>query len=198
MVRAELGLGPWDVLHHGVAERTDLEIGTVVIAMSVLILVLWIPLRQRPGLGTLANVVVVGLIVNATLKLLPAPNHLAARLAFLVTGVVGNGAATGMYIGAGLGPGPRDGLMTGLAQHGLSIRLTRTLIELSVLAIGWALGGLVGIGTVAYAISIGPLAQYFIPKLTIGPPTRLTPSGRRHPELKCVPKEIEWRDCCSA
>jgi uncharacterized membrane protein YczE len=122
MVRAELGLGPWDVLHQGIAERMDLEIGTVVIAVSVLILALWIPLRQRPGLGTLANVVVVGLAVNATLTLLPGPDHLAARLALLAAGVVSNGAATGMYIGAGLGPGPRDGLMTGLAQRGLSIR----------------------------------------------------------------------------
>jgi uncharacterized membrane protein YczE len=198
MVRAELGLGPWDVLHQGVAERTDLEIGTVVIAMSALVLVLWIPLRQRPGLGTLANVVVVGVAVNATLALLPAPDHLAARLGLLVAGVVGNGAATGMYIGAGLGPGPRDGLMTGLAQRGLSIRLARTLIELSVLAIGWGLGGLVGIGTVAYAISIGPLAHYFIPKLTIRSPTRSSSSGPSDPDPPCVPKGIEWRDCCSA
>lgn len=197
MVRAELGLGPWDVLHQGVAERTELKIGTVVIAMSALILVLWIPLRQRPGLGTLANVVVVGLALNATLDLLPTPDHLAARLGLLAAGVVGNGAATGMYIGAGLGPGPRDGLMTGLAQRGLSIRLARTLIELSVLAIGWGLGGLVGIGTVAYAISIGPLAHYFIPRLAIGPPTRSSSPGASHPDPTHSPRELEWRDCCS-
>jgi uncharacterized membrane protein YczE len=198
MVRAELGLGPWDVLHQGVAERADLEIGTVVIALSALVLVLWVPLRQRPGLGTLANVVVVGLAVNATLTLLPTPDHLAARLGLLVAGVVGNGAATGMYIGAGLGPGPRDGLMTGLAEHGLSIRLARTLIELTVLAIGWALGGLVGVGTVAYAISIGPLAHYFIPKLTIGSSTRSSSSDPPDPDPTSAPKEIEWRDCYSA
>jgi uncharacterized membrane protein YczE len=198
MVRAELGLGPWDVLHQGIAQRTDLKIGTVVIAMSALILVVWIPLRQRPGIGTLANVVVVGLALNATLTLLPSPDHLAARVGLLGAGVVLNGAATGMYIGAGLGPGPRDGLMTGLAQRGLSIRRARTLIELSVLAIGWALGGLVGVGTVAYAISIGPLAHYFIPTLTVGSP--IQSSLPRSPDLDptCAPREVEWRDCCSA
>jgi uncharacterized membrane protein YczE len=117
MVRAELGLGPWDVLHQGVAERMGFEIGTVV-AMSAVVLVLWVPLRQRPGLGTVANVVLVGLAANATLTLLPAPDHLAVRLGLLAAGVIGNGAATVFYIGAGLGPGPRDGLMTGLAQRG--------------------------------------------------------------------------------
>ena len=198
MVRAELGLGPWDVLHQGVAERTDLKIGTVVIVMSALVLVLWVPLRQRPGLGTLANVVVVGLAVNATLALLPGADHLAARLILLVTGIVGNGVATGMYIGAGLGSGPRDGLMTGLAQRGRSIRLARTLIELSVLGVGWALGGPVGIGTVAYAIGIGPLAHYFIPKLTIGPATESSSCGFSHHDPTCIPGEVEWRDCCSA
>jgi uncharacterized membrane protein YczE len=198
MVRAELGLGPWDVLHQGVAERTGLRIGTVVIAMSALVLVLWIPLRQLPGLGTLANVVVVGLAVNATLTVLPTQDHLAARLGLLAAGVVGNGAATGLYIGAKLGPGPRDGLMTGLAQRGLSIRLARTLIELSVLAIGWTLGGLVGMGTVAYAISIGPLAHYFIPKLTVGSPTRSSARGSPDPDTTCASRELECRDCCSA
>jgi uncharacterized membrane protein YczE len=196
MVRAELGLGPWDVLHQGMAERMGLEIGTVVIAMSAVVLVLWIPLRQRPGLGTLANVAVVGLAVNATLTMLPAPDHLTARLGLLAAGVVCNGAATGMYIGAGLGPGPRDGLMTGLAQRGLSIRLARTLIELSVLAIGWGLGGLVGIGTVVYAISIGPLAHYFIPKFTLGPSARSSSPPSSDPTVS--PREVEWNGCCSA
>jgi uncharacterized membrane protein YczE len=199
MVRAELGLGPWDVLHQGVAERMGFEIGTVVIAMSAVVLVLWIPLRQRPGLGTVANLVVVGLAANATLTLLPAPDHLAVRLGLLAAGVIGNGAATGLYIGAGLGPGPRDGLMTGLAQRGLSMRLARTLIELSVLAIGWVLGGLVGIGTVAYAISIGPLAHYFIPKFTLGPSTRSSSApGSSNPDPPVAAKEVGWCDCCSA
>jgi uncharacterized membrane protein YczE len=132
------------------------------------------------------------------LTLLPSPAHFAARVALLGTGVVLNGAATGMYIGAGLGPGPRDGLMTGLAQRGLSIRLARTLIELAVLTIGWALGGFVGIGTVTYAISIGPLAHYFIPILTIGPPSGPSSPPAPDPDGTKAPKEFEWRNCCSA
>lgn len=169
MVRAGLGLGPWDVLHQGVAERTGVEIGWIVIAVSVLVLILWIPLHQRPGLGTVANAIVVGLSVNAALAVLPTPQVLAPRIVLLIVGIVANGAATGMYIGAGLGPGPRDGLMTGLAQRGYSIRSVRTGIELAVLALGWGLGGTVGVGTVAYALGIGPLAHYFIPRLTIAP-----------------------------
>jgi uncharacterized membrane protein YczE len=167
MLASGLGLGPWDVLHQGLAERTGLPIGWVVIGVGALVLLLWVPLRQRPGLGTVSNVVVVGLAVDAALAVLPQPRQLLARLAFLVGGVVANGAATGLYIGAGLGPGPRDGLMTGLAGRGHSIRLVRTMIELSVLVVGWVLGGTVGVGTVLYAVSIGPLAQYFIPRLTV-------------------------------
>jgi uncharacterized membrane protein YczE len=167
MVRAQLGLGPWDVLHEGVARRVGVEIGTVIIAVSVVVLLLWIPLHQRPGLGTLANAVLVGLSANATLAMVPTPDELAARIALLVAGIVGNGVATGLYIGAGLGPGPRDGLMTGLALRGYSVRAARTAIELAVLAIGWGLGGTVGVGTIAYAFGIGPLAHYFIPRLFI-------------------------------
>src|SRR5690606_811379 len=128
------------------------------------------PLRQRPGLGTLCNALLVGLSMDATLALLPEVDHLAVRSGLLVAGVVLNGVATGLYIGAGLGPGPRDGLMTGLAARGLSIRLARTAIELSVLALGFVLGGTVGVGTVLYAVTIGPLAHYFIPRLTYHPP----------------------------
>ncbi len=173
MLASGLGLGPWDVLHQGLAERMGLPIGWIVIGVGALVLLLWVPLGQRPGLGTISNVVVVGLAVDAALAVLPQPRHLVARVAFLVVGVVANGAATGLYIGAGLGPGPRDGLMTGLARRGHSIRLVRTGIELSVLAVGWLLGGTVGVGTVLYAVSIGPLAQYFIPRLTVplGQPT---------------------------
>ena len=167
MVRAELGLGPWDVLHQGIAERSRLEIGWVVIGVSALVLALWVPLRQRPGLGTVANAVVVGLSVNAALELLPTPRHLAPRAVFLVVGILANGVATALYIGAGLGPGPRDGLMTGLARRGYTIRGARALIELFVLAIGWVLGGSVGVGTIAYALAIGPLAHYFIPRLAV-------------------------------
>ena len=144
-------------------------------------LLLWIPLRQRPGIGTVSNVVVIGLAVDAALALLPAPDALAPRITFLVAGIVLNGVATGLYIGARLGPGPRDGLMTGYValRPGRSIRLVRTVIEVTVLAIGFLLGGTVGIGTVAYALAIGPLAHVFIPLFTV-PPT--APPGRPAPE----------------
>lgn len=167
MVRADLGLASWDVLHQGLAYRAGLPIGWTVIGVSALVLLLWLPLRQRPGLGTVSNVIVVGLSVDATLAVLPEAGHLAVRSALLVTGIVLNGVATGLYIGAGLGPGPRDGLMTGLAARGLSIRVARTTIEVSVLVLGWLLGGTVGVGTVLYALSIGPLAHFFLPRLTV-------------------------------
>ena len=175
MLASGLGLGPWDVLHQGLAEHTGLPIGWIVVGVGALVLLLWVPLGQRPGLGTVSNVVVVGLAVDAALTVLPQPRHLLVRLAFLVGGVIANGAATGLYLGAGLGPGPRDGLMTGLARRGHSLRLVRTVIELLVLAVGWLLGGTVGLGTVLYAVSIGPLAQYFIPRLTV--PPRLPTEG---------------------
>jgi uncharacterized membrane protein YczE len=166
MIESRLGLDPWDVFHQGIARRTGLTIGTVSIVVGALVLLLWIPLRQRPGIGTVSNVVVIGLAVDATLALLPTPAHLATRAGFLVLGVVGNGLATALYIGARLGPGPRDGLMTGFAaRSGRSIRLVRTVIEVTVLAVGFVLGGTVGVGTVLYAISIGPLTQAFIPLL---------------------------------
>jgi len=171
MVRADLGLGPWDVFHQGVAERIGLSIGLVVNLTAVVVLLLWIPLRQRPGIGTVANVVVVGLVTDGTLWLLPDLDALAPRIALLVAGIVANAVATGLYVGAGLGPGPRDGLMTGLAARGHSIRLVRTGIELAVLAIGFALGGSVGFGTIAYALAIGPLVGVFLPRLTKPPRT---------------------------
>jgi len=182
LVRADLGLDPWDVLHQGIAGRTGVSIGIVVIATSVVVLALWIPLRQRPGVGTLANVVLVGLALDATIAVLPAPTELPWRLAFLVAGILGNAIATGLYIGAGLGPGPRDGLMTGLAARGMSIRAARTGIEITVLVIGWLLGGTVGVGTVAYAVAIGPLAHVFIPLFTIPASRGKVPyeAARRH------------------
>lgn len=166
MVRANLGLTAWDVLHQGIARRTGLEIGWVVIGVGALVLLAWIPLRQRPGIGTVANVVVVGLAANAALAVLAQPTSIAWQVVFLASAVLLNGLATGLYIGAGLGPGPRDGLTTGLAQRGLSLRRVRTLIEIGVLAAGFALGGTVGIGSVVYAVSIGPMAGYLIPKLS--------------------------------
>ena len=164
LVRADLGLDPWDVLHQGISRHAGVSIGLVVVLTSVVVLALWVPLRQRPGVGTLANVVLVGLSLDATLTALPAPTDLPLRVGFLVVGIVGNGVATGLYIGAGLGPGPRDGLMTGLAARGLSIRVARTVIEAAVLVVGWLLGGTVGVGTLAYALAIGPLAHVFIPR----------------------------------
>ncbi|QJW36717.1 YczE/YyaS/YitT family protein [Cellulosimicrobium protaetiae] len=170
LVRADLGLFPWDVLHQGVARATGLPLGVVVILASVVVLVLWIPLRQRPGLGTVANVVLVGVFVDLTLAVLPTVEALPGRVALLVAGVVVNAAATGLYIGAGYGPGPRDGLMTGLAARGLSLRWSRLGIELVVLAAGFALGGTVGVGTVVYAFAVGPLVQPFLTLFTV--PTR--------------------------
>jgi uncharacterized membrane protein YczE len=167
MIRARLGLDSWDALHQGIARRSGLPFGWVVIAVGAVVLLLWIPLRQRPGIGTVSNVVVVGLAVETALAVIPTPGAMWARAAFLGGGIVANGVATGLYIGAGLGPGPRDGLMTGLAARGHSIRVVRTAIELSVLGAGWLLGGSVGVGTVGYALAIGPLAHYFIPRFAM-------------------------------
>jgi uncharacterized membrane protein YczE len=169
MVNSRFGLDPWDVLHQGLAEQTGFLLGRIVILVGAVVLILWLPLRQPPGIGTLSNVIVVGLAVDAALTLLPNPRGFFIRAAFLVTGIVANGAATALYIGAGLGPGPRDGLMTGLARRGHSLRLMRTGIEVSVLAAGWLLGGAVGVGTVLYAVSIGPLVHILLPKLEIVP-----------------------------
>ena len=163
LVLAGLGLDPWNVFHQGLARHSSLAIGTWAILVGVVVLVLWIPLRQRPGIGTVSNVVVVGGTMDVVLGHVSSPHGLGWRIACLLVGVALNGVATGAYIGAGLGPGPRDGLMTGIAGRGHSIRVVRTTLELSVLATGWLLGGTVGIGTVVYAVSIGPLAHVFIP-----------------------------------
>jgi uncharacterized membrane protein YczE len=170
LLLAGLGLDPWDVLHQGLSRRVGLGVGTWAIIVGFAVLLLWIPLRQRPGIGTLCNVVVVGAVIDLVLAVVPAPHAIAVRVPLLLGGVLLNGFATGAYIGAGLGPGPRDGLMTGWAARGHSIRVVRTTIEVSVLAIGWALGGDVGVGTVVYALSIGPLAHKFIPLLAIPMP----------------------------
>jgi uncharacterized membrane protein YczE len=168
LVRARLGNMPWDVFHQGVARRTGLSFGTVVIVVGAVVLLLWIPLRQWPGIGTLSNAVVIGLVVDGALAVLPAPHPLAARIGFLVLGIVLCGLASGLYIGAALGPGPRDGLMTGLvARTGASIRLVRTLLEVGVVLTGWLLGGTLGVGTVLYALTIGPLVHVLLPRLTV-------------------------------
>jgi uncharacterized membrane protein YczE len=171
LVLARLGLDPWDVFHQGLARHTPLAIGTWAILVGVVVLLLWIPLRQRPGIGTLSNVLLVGATMDLVLGHVHPPHAMAVRVACLVSGVFLNGVATGAYIGAGLGPGPRDGLMTGLAARGHSIRVVRTGIELTVLASGWLLGGTVGVGTVLYALSIGPLAHVFVPLFARGRPT---------------------------
>ena len=170
LVLAGLGLDPWDVFHQGLSRTFGLAIGTWAIIVGVAVLLLWIPLRQRPGIGTVSNVILVGLTMNVVLGHFHQPHAMAARIACLACGVLLNGIATGMYIGAGLGPGPRDGLMTGLAARGHSIRVVRTGIEVLVLATGWLLGGTVGVGTVVYALSIGPLAHVFIPLFSHGRP----------------------------
>jgi uncharacterized membrane protein YczE len=169
-LRATLGLDPWDVFHQGVARHLPVTFGTVVAITGVAVLLLWIPLRQRPGVGTVANVIVIAVSVDVALALIPEPTGLPARIAMLVAGIVLNGVASAAYIGARLGPGPRDGLMTGLAARtGWSIRLVRTGIELTVLASGWLLGGTVGVGTVIYALAIGPLTQAFLPWFAVSP-----------------------------
>lgn len=185
MLRATLGLNPWDVFHAGVTSRVPVTFGQVTIIVGALVLLLWIPLRQWPGLGTIANVVVIGLAVDAALAVIDSPTGLPAQLALLLAGLVLNGLAGGLYIGSQLGPGPRDGLMTGLAlRTGLSIRLVRTGLELTVLGAGWLLGGPVGIGTVLYAMTIGPLVQFFLPRVTVSleaPPARQPLSGAATP-----------------
>lgn len=163
ILQAGLGVDPWDVLHQGLARRLGGQVGTWAILVSVVVLLLWIPLRARPGTGTLLNAALVGLCINLTVWLVPPAHGLVLRVAVLVAGVLVNAFATGLYIGAGFGPGPRDGLTTAVAARGHSIRLVRSAIELTVLAAGWLLGGSVGVGTVLYATAIGPLTHLTIP-----------------------------------
>ncbi|GAA2738498.1 membrane protein [Pedococcus aerophilus] len=168
LIRAGLGLDPWDVFHFGIASHLPLSFGTVTIIVGAAVLLLWIPLRQMPGLGTIANVIVIGLVTDATLWLLDRPSAMVLRVLLLGGGILLNGLAGALYIGSQFGPGPRDGLMTGLVRRtGRSIRLVRTSIELTVLLIGFALGGVVGVGTVLYAVLIGPTVQLFLPLFTV-------------------------------
>ncbi|MBM2615302.1 hypothetical protein JIG36_06965 [Actinoplanes sp. LDG1-06] len=185
MVESALGLNPWDVFHQGLSEVTGISFGWVVILVGVPVLLLWIPLRQRPGFGTLANLVVVGFAVDGALALLPAGEGIPARVGYLVGGILLNGLATGLYIGSRFGPGPRDGLMTGIVGRfpRLSVRLVRTSIEVLVLLVGFLLGGTAGIGTVAYALAIGPLVQLFLPWCTVPEP------GPRPTHLDARPAE---------
>src|SRR3954465_11441019 len=173
-IRAGLGLDPWDVFHQGIAERTGLSFGTVVILTGALVLLAWIPLRQRPGFGTVSNVFVIGIAVDAALAVLPHAGSAPVAGAMLLSGVGLNRVAGGASSGAGLGPGPRDGLMTGLVRRtGGSIRVVRTSLEVAVLVAGAALGGTGGIGTVVYALSIGPLVHAVLPRLTVPLPAQI-------------------------
>lgn len=164
MVESTLGLDPWDVFHEGVAKQVPLTFGQVVIVTGAIVLLLWIPLRQVPGIGTVLNVIVIGLAADFGIAVIDQPDNIWLRGLLLVGGVVGNGFAGALYIGAQLGPGPRDGLWLGLVRRtGRSVRFWRTMIEVTVLAVGFLLGGTVGVGTVLYALTIGPIVQYFLP-----------------------------------
>jgi len=167
-VRADLGLSPYDVLHQGVAEHTGLSFGLVVVLVGLAVLLLWIPLRQRPGVGTVVNTLTVGFITNGVLDRLPHPEALVWRWSLLLGGLVVTALGVGLYIGCGLGPGPRDGLMTGIAARGHPVWIVRTLLELTALAIGAALGGTVGIGTAVFAFGIGPLGHLFLHRFHLG------------------------------
>jgi uncharacterized membrane protein YczE len=167
MLAPGVGVDPWDVFHTGLAKISGIPVGTVLIIVGVLVLLLWIPFRQQPGIGTLANVIVIGAILDLVLTSVPPLHSLWLRWAVFLAGVLLNAVATGLYIGAGLGAGPRDGLTTAVAARGHSIRVVRTTVELLVLLIGWLLGGNVGLGTVVYAVAIGPLVHITIPALRL-------------------------------
>lgn len=175
MLKSHGGMDPWNVFHQGIALHAPLSLGTIIVVVALLVLLLWIPLKQWPGVGTVANALWIGVATDAATWLLPTIHGLAFRGLALITGITLGGFSIALYIGAQLGPGPRDGLMTGLsARTGLSIRLVRTCIELVVLALGWLLGGPVGVGTVLFALGVGPIVQFFLPKVTIRlphPPT---------------------------
>jgi uncharacterized membrane protein YczE len=179
VINSDLGNMPWDVLNQGLARTVGWSIGFWVIAFGLVILLAWIPLRERPGLGTLSNIVVIGFLIDAALHVLPEPDLMAERIGFLVAGVLLNGIATALYVGARMGPGPRDGLMTGLVRRtGRSVRLVRTSIEVVVVLAGIALGGTFGVGTILYAVTIGPLVQVFLPRLRVPEhPRRVRPAA---------------------
>lgn len=165
MLRADLGLGPWDVLHQGLSRTTGISIGVVTILVGFAVLMLWFPLRQRPGLGTVVNVVWIGLALDVILTVMPEPQDALARWALLITGPLIFSIGVAVYIGAGVGTGPRDGVMTGLELRGVPIALARTSLEVTVLAVGWLLGGTVGVGTVYFALVVGPVMHVAMPRL---------------------------------
>lgn len=185
MVRAELGLAPWEVFHQGITRHTGIPIGTVGILTGIVVLLGWIPLRERIGLGTVLNVMVIGVVIDLTLLAHPTVEHAVARWTLLGGGLLLVGLGSGFYIGAGLGPGPRDGLMTGLSRRGLGLGRVRTTIELLMLGAGWLLGGTVGVGTVAFSFGIGPLVALFLPLLAVEPLPGAPPiMGSRRPRRR--------------
>lgn len=171
MVAAELGLGPWDVLHQGLSNLTAIPIGTMSIAVGAIVLLLWVPLRERPGIGTVLNVLVIGVVIDLALLVLPTPEALAARIPMMLAGPLLFAVGSGFYLGAGLGSGPRDGVMTGLARRGWPVGIARATIELTALGLGWILGGTAGAGTVVFAVTIGPLVHVCLPWLAMSEPT---------------------------
>lgn len=180
LVRSGLGVMPWDVLHQGLARQLGWSLGVVTIVVGALVLLAWIPLRERPGLGTVSNVVVIGLALDAALAVLPEPASLPLRIALVPIGILLNAVATAAYIGVHLGPGPRDGLMTGLVRRtGRSVRLVRTSIEIAVVTLGWLLGGTLGVATVLYALAIGPLVHALLPRLSVDLPATETAQAIR-------------------
>lgn len=179
MLRSGLGLTPWDVLHQGLAEHLGLSVGIWSIIVSAAVLLLWLPLHEPYGIGTIMNAVVIGVVIDLTVLVVPEAEALWSEVTLMVGGILLIAVASGMYIGANLGPGPRDGLMTAISRRGPSIRLTRSVIEVTVLLVGWALGGTFGIGTVLFALGIGPLVHFLLPRWTID--TGIPDMGWDHP-----------------
>jgi uncharacterized membrane protein YczE len=168
MVRSHLGLAPWDVLHSGLTHHVPIDIGQALVIVSFVVMLAWIPLREMPGLGTISNAIVIGVSTDLFLMVLSRPDAMVLRVTLLGAGIVLQGVATAAYIGAQFGRGPRDGLMTGLSRRtGRSLRLVRTLMELTVVGLGLLLGGVAGLGTILYAVSIGPLSQALLPPLIV-------------------------------
>ena len=166
-MNANIGAPPWDVFHQGVSKQTEISIGKVIVMTGFILLLLWIPLKQKPGLGTILNALEIGLVADLALAVIPEPNNIFIRVVMAALGIVIVAVGTGFYIGSALGPGPRDGLMTGLAKRGIPIRIGRTAIEVTVLIVGLVLGGQVGVATFAFAFGVGPLVHFFVPRLAI-------------------------------
>jgi uncharacterized membrane protein YczE len=173
LVQADLGLDPWTVFHQGISKHVDLSLGTITVISSLTVLVLWIPLGERPGLGTIANALIVGPVLDLGVATIPAPSALALRLAYVIAAILAIAVATGLYVGAGWGPGPRDGLMTGMAKRGIPVALARAGVEISVLIAGFLLGGTVGLATLLFAATIGPLVKPALHRLAVRPQASL-------------------------